>query len=109
MDKEKKGERNAHSRILRCLTQLGHERFRRCPATPDAWKKAMSASRARQKDKLSLVFLYSIVACIAMFLRTTDLQAINVNLACVIPVKSLNSLVISGRFVMHFAEGSFSR
>ena len=32
---------------------------------------------------------------------------INLNLACVIPVKSLNSLVISGRFVMHFAEGSF--
>ena len=42
-----------------------------------------------------------------MFLCTTDLQVINVNLACVIPVKSLNSLVISGRFVMHFAEGSF--
>ena len=32
---------------------------------------------------------------------------IDVNLACVIPVKSLNSLVISGRFVMDFAEGSF--
>ena len=32
---------------------------------------------------------------------------INVNLAYVIPVKSLNSLVIRGRFVMHFAEGSF--
>ena len=49
----------------------------------------------------------SIAACIAMFLRTTHLQVINVNLACVIPVKSLNSLVNCGRFVMHFAEGSF--
>ena len=39
-----------------------------------------------------------------MFLRTTDLWVINVNLAC---VKSLNSLAISGRFVMHFFEGSF--
>ena len=61
MDYEKNGEETAHSRILRCLTQLGHKGFRRCPAMPDASKKAMSAFCARQNDKLSLVFLVSLL------------------------------------------------
>ena len=67
------GGETAHSRIniLRCLTQLGHERFRRCPATPDAWKKAMSASRARQKDKLSLVFLVLLLVLRCFFIQPT--------------------------------------
>ena len=51
--------------------------------------------------------LSSIAACIATFLRTTDLQVSSVNLACVIRVKSLISLIISGCFVMRFAEGFF--
>ena len=42
-----------------------------------------------------------------MILRTTGLWVSSVNLACVIRVESLNSLVISGRFVMRFAERSF--
>ena len=71
VDKEKRGEETVHSRILRCLTQLGHERIRRCPATPDAWKKAMSASRARQKDKLSLVFLVSLLVLRCFFVQLT--------------------------------------
>ena len=49
------GDETAHSHILRCVTQLGHERFRRCPATPDAKKKAMSATFGRHRDNLSLV------------------------------------------------------
>ena len=51
--------------------------------------------------------LSSTTAYIAMSLRTNDLQVRRVNLACVIRANSLNSLVISGRFVMCFAEGSF--
>ena len=63
VDKEERLEETAHSRILRCLTQLGHERLRRCPKTPDAWKKAMSASRASVRTNFPWPFKHRCLYC----------------------------------------------
>ena len=65
------GDETAHSRMLRSLTQLGHKRFRHCPATPDALKKAMSAFRVRKKVKLPLLFLVPLLVLRCLFIQPT--------------------------------------
>ena len=68
---KKRRGRNTHSDISLGLTQHGCERFCRCPATSDGWKKVMSASHSRQKNKLSLVLLVPMLVLRAFSVQPT--------------------------------------
>ena len=67
-------EETAHSRILRCLTQLGHERFRDPLLPRNAWRvEEDDIGFSCKTEGQTFLGISSIAACIAMFLRTTDL------------------------------------
>ena len=104
--RKKKGGRN---RSLAHSAMFDSARARESPPLPrNPWRvEEGDVGFSCKTEGQTFLGLSNIAACIAMFLRTTGLYVSSVNLACVIRVESLNSLIISGRFVMRFAEGSF--